>query len=71
MSIATFEGVVEQGQIRLTTNTRLPEGAKVYVVLPDVAVEQFARIASPRLVRPAEAADFVMEIGEETADASV
>jgi hypothetical protein len=71
MSLATFEGVVEQGQIRLTTNARLPEGAKVYVVLPDVMIEQFARIISPRLARPEQVSDFAMEIGEEPTDASI
>lgn len=71
MSVATFEGVVEQGQIRLTTNARLPEGARVYVVLPDVVIEQFARVASPRLARPEQGSDFVMEIGEEPTDASL
>ncbi|MCG3159629.1 MAG: hypothetical protein JMDDDDMK_00643 [Acidobacteria bacterium] len=35
MSLATFEGVVEQGQIKLKNGTALPDKIKVYVVVPD------------------------------------
>ena len=63
MSILTLEGIVDHGQIRLPANVRLPEKTRVYVLVPEVHVEGVARIASPRLARPADAADFVMEIG--------
>lgn len=36
MSIVTFQGVVENGQIRLSGNVSLPERTTVYVVVPDV-----------------------------------
>ena len=71
MSVTTFEGVVEHGQIRLQTNARLPEGAKVYVIVPDVAIEQAARILSPRLAKSEQVADFVMEIVEDVSDANL
>jgi hypothetical protein len=67
VSIITFEGVVEHGQIRLHTNIQLPDNIKVYVVVPDFQVEQSARIFSPRLVHPEQAVDFKMEIIEEPA----
>ena len=35
MSVATFQGVVENGQVRLPSDVRLPESATVYVVVPD------------------------------------
>ena len=35
MSVVTYEGIVENGQIRLTTEARLPEHAKAYVIVPD------------------------------------
>jgi hypothetical protein len=63
MSILTVEGIVEHGHVRLPANVRLPENAKVYVLVPGVHLETVARIASPRLAHPAEAADFAMEIG--------
>ena len=35
MPIATFQGTVEKGQVKLAADVRLPEKAKVYVVVPD------------------------------------
>ena len=58
MGVTTFEGIVENGQIRLPAAVRLPERAKVYVVIPDVEVETVAYLGSPRLVHPEQAADF-------------
>ena len=36
MSVTTYQGKVENGQIRLTGNIHLPENAKVYVIVPDI-----------------------------------
>lgn len=63
MSILTLECIVDHGQIRLPANVRLPENAKVYVIVPEMDIEATARVASPRLAHPAEAPDFAMEIG--------
>lgn len=71
MRVVTLEGIVEHGQIKLKTKVRLLDNTKVYVVVPDVQVEQSARIVSPRLVHPEQAADFKMEIVEEPADAGL
>jgi broad specificity polyphosphatase/5'/3'-nucleotidase SurE len=35
MSVTTYQGVVENGRVRLAGDIRLPENAKVYVVVPD------------------------------------
>ena len=35
MPVTTFQGTVENGQVRLPADVRLPEKAKVYVVVPD------------------------------------
>jgi broad specificity polyphosphatase/5'/3'-nucleotidase SurE len=35
MSVTTYQGIVEDGQVRLAEDIRLPENAKVYVVVPD------------------------------------
>ncbi|HWS89239.1 MAG TPA: hypothetical protein VN282_19860 [Pyrinomonadaceae bacterium] len=60
-----FEGVVEQGQIKLNSDVRLPDGTKVYIVVPGVAVEEkVVRVHSPRLAHPEQAADFEMEVVE-------
>lgn len=36
MSVTTFQGTVENGQVRLPAHVHLPEKAKVYVVVPDL-----------------------------------
>jgi len=71
MGVATFEGIVENGQIRLPAAVRLPERTKVYVVIPDVEVQPAAYIGSPRLVHPEQAADFQKEVIEEPSDADL
>ena len=64
MKIETYEGTVENGQIRLAGDVRLPEKAKVYVVIPGVETRPVAYVGSPRLVHPEQAADFKKEIIE-------
>ena len=71
MRVTTFEGIVENGQIRLPANVQLPERAKVYVIIPDVEVQTVAYIGSPRLVHPEQAADSKKEVFEELPDAGV
>ena len=71
MGVATFEGVVEQGRIHLKTGVRLPDKTKVYVIVPDIHIERSAYIFSPRLAHPEQAADFELEVIEESPDAGV
>ncbi len=71
MKVATYEGVVEGGQVKLPADLRLPERTKVYVVVPDVEAATTAYVASPRLVRPEQAIDFEKEVLEEPPDARV
>jgi hypothetical protein len=60
----TVEGVVENGQIRLREGVTLPENAKVYVVVPETDVPAGARVYSPRLARPEQAAEFTKHVLE-------
>ncbi len=71
MAITTYEGIVEKGKIRLKTGVRLPEKAKVYVIVPDLQVEKTARVMSPRLVNPTQATDFKLEVSEDTPNAGL
>jgi hypothetical protein len=48
MKITSFEGIVENGQIRLPADLHLPEKARVYVIVPDVEIRQVAAVHSPR-----------------------
>ncbi len=71
MPISAFEGVVENGQIRLRDNVTLPENTRVYIVIPDVEVVPQAHVYSPRLAHPEQAADFAKQIIEVSADAGL
>lgn len=70
-SVKTFEGCVENGLIRLRGNVALPDKTRVYVVVPEIADDQPARIRSPRLVHPEQAADFAKEVLEVQSDVGV
>lgn len=71
MQVTTFEGVIENGKIRLKTNINLPEKMKVYVIIPGFETKRIAHIYSPRLVHPEQAVDFKKEVIEELPDAGV
>lgn len=71
MKVATFEAIVENGQIRLPGSVHLPERAKVYVVIPGVEEPSAAYIGSPRLARPEQASDFEKEVVEGDLDAEL
>jgi hypothetical protein len=71
MKVATYEGFIENGKVRLPDNIRLPERAKVYVIVPDVEVESLAYIRSPRLVHPEQAEDFKKEVIQGITDAGI
>jgi len=71
MGIVTYEGIVDHGQIRLKTNVRLPEKTKVYIIVPDMQVEQITYIVSPRLAHPEQAVDFKLEVVEDSPNASL
>jgi hypothetical protein len=53
MSVTAIQGVVENGRVRLAPTVHLPEGASVYVVVPEFSIDLPARtsmhIQSPRL----------------------
>ncbi|HVT83337.1 MAG TPA: hypothetical protein VHM90_22040 [Phycisphaerae bacterium] len=65
MSVSTIEAYVENGQIRVPDDVKLPEKAKVYIVIPGVTeVPKAAHIYSPRLAHRERAEHFKMEIIE-------
>ena len=35
MQVTTFQGEIENGQVRLTSDIRLPDKTKVYVIVPE------------------------------------
>lgn len=62
MTVVTYEGVVEKGKIRLKAGVKLPENAKVYVVVADLQLDEkkAIRMLTPRLANRKQAADFKM-----------
>ena len=66
MALTTYEGVVEKGKIRLNTDVRLPENAKVYVIVPDAQTEKkkTVRVRTPRLTHRKQAGEFKMKVGK-------
>jgi len=58
VNVATFEGIVENGQVKLPENVRVPERTKVYVVVPGVDQPHSFRLMSPRLAHTEQAKDF-------------
>jgi hypothetical protein len=71
MGVLTIEGIIDNGQIRLASDVRLPERTKVFVVVPDMKIEQTVHLFSPRLKNSDQAAEFKMEIVQEPSDASL
>jgi hypothetical protein len=48
MAVATFEGIVENSQIRLREGVKLPVRTRFYVVVPELEVMPRAHVHSPR-----------------------
>jgi hypothetical protein len=71
MTYSTLEGLVENGQIRISGNVVLPENAKVYVLIADPNDQSTARVFSPRLAHPEQAIDFVKEVTKVSSDAGL
>jgi len=69
--LATYEGVVENGHVRLPPDVDIPDETRVYVLVPDVDTQRTLQILSPRLVDRAQAKDFVKEVIEETPNANL
>lgn len=71
MKSTMLVGKVENGQIKLVENARLPSNGLVYVVVPDATATHAPQVVSPRLAHPEQAGDFELEVVEGTADAGL
>ena len=69
--IRTYEGIVEEGQIRLKGDVRLPEKTKVLVVIQDGNADRAPRAITPHLAKRSQAKDFRLEVTEVSPDAGV
>ena len=71
MAAKTFEGTIENGQVRLRDGIVLPEKTKVYVLVPDVQSNDVPRLRSPRLAHPRQIGDFRKQVIDTETDATV
>lgn len=71
MKVIAYEGVVENGRVRLPADVSLPEESIVYVVVPGIEAQRTAHIYSPRLANPQQATDFIKEVLPEASDAGL
>jgi hypothetical protein len=70
-AVKTYQGVVDNGIIRLDPEIRLPENLQVFVVVPETVDERPLQIRSPRLVHRNQLPDFAKEVREAEGDARV
>ncbi len=66
----TYEGMIIDGQIRLSEPLHLTERSRVLVTVPEEAQPLTGHVYTPRLAQPEQAKDFAMEV-EEVRDAHV
>ncbi len=71
MKVATYEGIIENGKVRLADNIHIPEKSHVFVVVPNNEYELLAAVRSPRLARPDQVDDFKKEVVQEFNDAGI
>jgi hypothetical protein len=62
MSVTTFEGVVENGLVRLRAGVVLPEQQTVFVVVPNAIPPATRKLPGVRLTNPDDAAKFEMKV---------
>jgi hypothetical protein len=64
MNVITYEGFVENGFVRLQDRVHIPDNTKVHVDVPSSGSARLARITSPSLIHPEQAAEFVKVVEE-------
>ncbi len=70
-AVRAYQGVVDNGLIRLDPEVRLPENAQVFVVVPENVDTRPLQIHSPRQVHRNQLPDFAKEVREAEGDARV
>lgn len=65
--IATYEGIIENGFVKLSEGVNIPEKTRVYVVVP-AAETNPPHVASPRLVDSERTKDFEMQVIADTSN---
>jgi hypothetical protein len=69
--LVTYEGIIEDGRVKLPPDVGLPERTRVFVLVPDSEAVSIPLVASPHLANPDQAKDFEKQMIEDTSDASL
>jgi hypothetical protein len=69
--LATYEGIIENGRVKLPSDAGIPEKTRVYVLVPEAETLLARNVASPHLANPQQARDFEMEVIEDATKAGV
>ena len=69
--LVTYEGIIENGRVRLPSNVGIPEKTRVYVLVPDAENLQAPYVAGPHLANREQLRDFEKRIIEDTTDADI
>jgi len=67
MLINAIEGVIENGQVRLSEGVSLPDHTKVFVIIADSLQAAPTRVRTPHLAHPEQSRDFRKQVLEERA----
>jgi hypothetical protein len=62
MSVATYEAVVENGQVKLPAGLVLPESQTVYIIVPETGGPRVAKMPGFRLSNPEHAKMFELQV---------
>jgi hypothetical protein len=65
--VAAFEGIVENGRIKLPDDVVLPDHVTVYVIVPSLKYQE-VHIYSPHLADPSQAGLFTKEVIKDVTD---
>ncbi len=71
MKVLPYEGIVDNGMIRLEEGVQLPVKAGGYVIVPELEPSRVAHVYSPRLAHPAQVKGFRLEVREAPPDAGL
>lgn len=63
--LETYEGVIENGRVKLSGDVGIPENTRVYVLVPGSDSASIANIPSPRLANPAQQKEFEKRVIED------
>ena len=69
--LATYEGIMKNGRVKLPPGAQIPNETRVYVVVPELETIPLPYVASPKLANPEQAQDFEKRIVDDITDANV